>query len=362
MALLWMEGFDDLESTTTNLLTGLEGRWSGWAMDSSVVIQAGTRTGFGKEIYANSAAANIVFYAPISRIAAGNTLIVGMAVRIDNLTQGTGLGESGRTFFSLYNSVSTYHGQLYWINGGTIGWTLDVNGYNDAPVWTTTNVKLTEGVWHYLEVKILLNSTTGSISVRVDGGTEETGTSLNNTRASSVFDIQRIQFFEGQTNHRMTSEAAFDDIYVADDSGTINNDWLGSVEVVTVFPTSDGTVTQWTPSTGVDNYALLDEIPASDTDYIEASASTTRDLYGHGATTGSSVIHGIMPSIRCENVRAGIGTVELLVKGSAESSSGTVPLGQGKMLRSHIFETHPDTTAKFTDLNFTSVEVGVEVT
>lgn len=363
MALRWMEGFDDLATTTTDLLTKLEGRWDNWAMNSNVAVQAGTRTGFGKELLSSSASPglNVCNFKVHIPFAAGDTIIVGMALKLNNLTQSTGSGETGRTLFSLWNQAGTYHGQLYWINGGTLGWSRDVNGYNDAPIWTTTNVKLAEGAWTYVEAKIVLNNSTGSVSIRTDMGTEETGTNLNTSNATSLLDVAEISFFGGVTNHGMVEDCSIDDIYVADDTGTVNNDWLGSVEIVTVLPTADGTVSQWTPSTGVDHYALLDEIPPDDADYVSTGTSGHRDLFQKGAVSGSDTIYGIQTGVRVRNSGVSAATVETVVKGTAESTD-VHGCDNSFAMRWAVFETDPDTSTFFTDATLNAVEIGMEAT
>jgi hypothetical protein len=60
-----------------------------------------------------------------------------------------------------------------------------------------------------------------------------------------------------------------------------------------VRPASDVT-TQWTPSTGSDHYALIDEATASDADYIYATAAAQTDevkLATLTAPTGNLVIN-----------------------------------------------------------------------
>jgi hypothetical protein len=65
----------------------------------------------------------------------------------------------------------------------------------------------------------------------------------------------------------------FDD-FVFDDS-----EWPGAPYVYTLQPDADGSTNEWTPSTGSDNYAVVDEIPASDADYVETDGEDDIDLY-----------------------------------------------------------------------------------
>jgi hypothetical protein len=75
--------------------------------------------------------------------------------------------------------------------------------------------------------------------------------------------------------------AQADDWYICDLLGSYNNDFLDDVEVVTLVGEADSVVAL-TPSTGVDNYALVDGAGGSgrdDTEYVYSAVSTTSDMY-----------------------------------------------------------------------------------
>lgn len=67
--------------------------------------------------------------------------------------------------------------------------------------------------------------------------------------------------------------------WLVDDVTMVYDDWPGDVRYVKVAPTSDDSV-QWEPSTGGDNYAMVDEVPPSDSDYVRASGTGFIDKYG----------------------------------------------------------------------------------
>jgi hypothetical protein len=75
--------------------------------------------------------------------------------------------------------------------------------------------------------------------------------------------------------------------------------WLESV-VRYARPASDLSAGTWTPSTGTDLYAMLDETTASDTDYIEtASASTCQIALNSVTDPGTS--SGQVVTIRAQS-------------------------------------------------------------
>lgn len=56
--------------------------------------------------------------------------------------------------------------------------------------------------------------------------------------------------------------------------------WPGDLRVSPpILPQSDEAVT-WTPSVGVDNYAVVDEVPLGEADYVSSAVSGQKDKYG----------------------------------------------------------------------------------
>ena len=69
-------------------------------------------------------------------------------------------------------------------------------------------------------------------------------------------------------------------MYVLDTTGTDNNTFLGSQIVEAVFPNSNAQ-SNWSPSTGTNNAACVDENPSNDdTDYVYSTTVGNKDLYG----------------------------------------------------------------------------------
>lgn len=71
-----------------------------------------------------------------------------------------------------------------------------------------------------------------------------------------------------------TGTSAYVDDVVID-----NSEWPGAPYVYVLQPDADGVTNDWSPSTGSDNYAVVDEIPASTTDYVETDTDEDVDLY-----------------------------------------------------------------------------------
>ena len=69
-----------------------------------------------------------------------------------------------------------------------------------------------------------------------------------------------------------------DDVYVTNTSTR-----LGESRVAVLYPSADTAHADWTPSTGTDHYALVDETTVnSDTDYVASGTVGDLDLYEVG--------------------------------------------------------------------------------
>ena len=55
--------------------------------------------------------------------------------------------------------------------------------------------------------------------------------------------------------------------------------WPGAPFIYGLTPHGDGATTEWTPSAGAAHYPLVDEIPASSTDYVSSTTSGEVELY-----------------------------------------------------------------------------------
>jgi hypothetical protein len=92
----------------------------------------------------------------------------------------------------------------------------------------------------------------------------------------------------------LTFTQSYDDLYVCDGSGGVEDTFLGDHRVVCVVASSgNGTHADWTPLTGGDHGAMVDENPPNlDTDYNMAGSVGNRDTYNFAAL-------GVSGTIKC---------------------------------------------------------------
>lgn len=121
--------------------------------------------------------------------------------------------------------------------------------------------------YYWLEVKAINNAAGGgAFEVRLNG---ETILAVTGLTIANQFTRVAI----GKSTNGGSDACFFDDWIVWDNSGAINNDFLGERRCVTTMPSGDTLEADWTPSTGTSGFAMIDESPPSDADYIQANTA-----------------------------------------------------------------------------------------
>lgn len=131
-----------------------------------------------------------------------------------------------------------------------------------------SNRQLALGQWYHIEGKFRIGDTDGSIELRVDGETWLVANNID-TRNANTGNINGVRIGEKLANNA-NGTCLTDNFVLWDTTGAQNTDWLGDVEVLTVNPSADGTVTGWAANTG-DAYAAIDDGAAGedgDTTYV----------------------------------------------------------------------------------------------
>lgn len=98
------------------------------------------------------------------------------------------------------------------------------------------------------------------------------------TTSSGGTGWDRVGYADYSNQFSSGYNVAYDDLYIIIPDETEPNTFLGDVRAILVSPASDGSTTDWTPSTGTDNYAMVAD-PSAET-YVETNTAGDVDLYG----------------------------------------------------------------------------------
>lgn len=236
--------------------------------------------------------------------------------------------------------------------------TLDVErGSGSAVLGSIPIRKLT---WYYLELKATINSTTGSIEVRLNGNsTPVLSLSSSNTQATGNATIDGIRL--AGDSAQFNNDFQMCDYVIWDTTGSYNNDFLGDVRVQYCAPDGAGESTGWTASTGL-NYQCVDETPFNDADYVESSAANNRDLYTvQNVAAATGTVKAVQVIGRAFKTDAGARTMALLNKsGTTETVGTTINLASSAAFYTDLWETNPDTGTAWTISTANAVQIGVK--
>lgn len=341
MSLLWIDGFDDLATGTgTDVKARLARRYAlSGSSNPTYKSRSGRIGGYGLTSDSGTAYMTLT-----SLVNTNDTLIAGMGIypRVQST--------STVNFFSFNDgSVSGINCRIECISG-------EVSAYRGSTfLGGSAGAQVTYGRWYYVEAKVKVHSSAGSVEIRVGGRTVLLLTGINTQAGSHAY-------YDKFWLHPHSYD--YDDIYLADTQGAVNNNFLGNMRVVTLFPNGDGGTNEWTTSSGSDHYAIVDEgIENDDTDYVESDTSGQTELWTYGDISGVGVISGLQLTTVCRDTNTPVFSLKMPAKSGATTSDGTAQVvgmaDYGVLHR--VLETDPDTTALWTDSGLNAAQFGLKV-
>lgn len=153
-------------------------------------------------------------------------------------------------------------------------WSDGIRVYRETTLLGTGSAGLTKGL-HHIEAKVFSDASAGTVTVKIDGTTVLDLSGVN----TGGSDITTIRWGATSVLYR-------DNYYIADD-------FQGELISVLCKPSSDDSV-QFTPSTGSDNYAMIDEVVHDDdTTYVESSTVGHKDIYEYENIPSGYTVVGI---------------------------------------------------------------------
>jgi hypothetical protein len=343
MSLLWIEGFENMGSTDNAALapTGILARkYPTVGGASSMKLQAGRIGGHALELpYATS-----LTFPGLGTTDA--TLVVGFALKSTPLV--------AYRILSLYDDTTegvnlrlTITGELAVYLGNSL-------------LEATSGLGLTAATWYWIEMKVLCNGSTGTYEIRVGGVNVASDTGVN-TKAGSHNYHNSIKL----ENLTSPSFVHYDDLYILDGGGAVNNDFLGNMKVLSILPDGDSATVQFTPSAAVDHNTLVSENPIDDdTTYVEDTVVGHQDIYDYGTVVGAgSSIAGVQINSCVRETDANSFTLKMpIISGANTSTDAGQAVGTTNYTILHrISETNPNTSNAWTATSLNAAQFGVEV-
>lgn len=288
-------------------------------------------------------------------------------------------------------AFDTSHGPniTTWLDGGgnqiaavtvlpTGALKLTVNSPAGTPTATfqTSGPVITANGWWHIECKLDCGVTAGSgtFEIRVEGVTvlQETGLTFS-AAATGPFVEQFVSMWEQSFN--TVFEGGNPDTYYKDTvlwngNGTQNIDFLGSVIVASLIPTSDVSL-NWTPTPGTDTGAtILATAPPVDASiYLDApypAPAAYKGLLSH-LTGDITSVKCLMTMVRAAKVDGGDGSLQVGIISSPASAPATAlganrPITTAQTYWRDVIELDPKTAAPWLPSSVNVAEIQINRT
>jgi hypothetical protein len=347
--LRWIEGFD-IDYPIVNMLRK-------YNYYNSEYVNPGTpRLGAGYAAYA--AVGGPVFRTPSK--GAVRTMVVGMGI----FPQSVG---SDQKIFQFCDPTNSDAEQIsLWMTDAT-GSKTRFKIKRGVTVLGIASIDIDWGSWIFLEFKAIMDTdgTDGECYLRINEATVIAVTGADTT-SSSGSTIDKAEWF-------LTTDVndwGVDDMYVLDDTGTENNDYLGNSAVRGRLPNGDGALTQWnwqgtSPSTNWDRVseaAIDDSTTYNDVD----TAITGRiDLFTKAALTEiTSAIYGVQITHSYKLDAAGDVHARLKFRNPtptvANGPDREVNVTDHYLWFTEMYEKDPTINADWTVVSFNAMQIGYE--
>jgi len=349
MAFLFCDSFDKYGTSASVAETGYDSAFITLSLSTSI-----KRTGTHSLTLSTSNWIESTINAPIA--ASGSTAIVGVGLYID------AVGTGGAIEFIQIKEGATVHMTLALTRTGASSGQMKMAVYRGDAVTLlgTSTYEVADDTWYYIEFKTTIHDTTGAYEVRVDGVNRLSASGVDTRNgATGVFNTFRVSCPVNGSNNTF-----IDDLYVLDGSGGSMNDFLGPQSIQwLVAQSGDGSNADWTPSTGGDNGAMVDEnTPDADSTYNTSTTVGHKDTYNLANLTLTGTIRGVQSVLRMRKTDASARTIKTVFRSNGTDYDQT----EQEVLTtySNIVEpraTDPDTSAAWTSSAVNALEVGPKV-
>lgn len=282
------------------------------------------------------------------------TFIAGAAVYYGNIAGGTifkFLSDAGATVHITIqrNSDST----ISILRGATVLAT------------STTHFLPADSAWRYIEAKVLLSDTVGTVDVYMNGDPDVVLSygpgDTKNGGTSTTF--EQVTFGSDGSNSHFV-----DDVYLCNGAGGAPYDTrLGEVRCWPITPSGNGNSSMLvgSDSNSTDNYLLVDETPLNlnTADYVGSAVNDDKDTYVYSnltPTTGTVV--SVRVATQGSKTDGGAKSIKPVVRHGATEHDGTAyPLATDTTRTQQVYETNPVTAVAWTISDVNNAEFGVKV-
>jgi len=346
MTLLYFDGFDGYDTAVDAETYGR------WHKLSDINISAGGagRDGTGRSLVGDTGTTNVALL-PITDQAT-NTMYCGFGFKVDSLNAANA------------SIISFVSGTTITVND--VQCSVFLNGSSQleirrgtVTVLGTGSTVLLDDTWYFLEVKCLVHNSTGKLEVKLNETveiSEFTGDTQNESSDSISSILFGIQFSSGFYH--------YDDFYILNNLGSINNSYLGDIQCKLLYPSADNSVA-WSPTGEASNYLTVDDVvgaPDDDTTYVSSSTTSQKDTYDLDNMATATSVHGMKTISRSTKTEVNPREIDIGITTGANIQATTVILGEGYGTTSLIFEDQDGAATAWTESAVNAAVLTLELT
>lgn len=222
-------------------------------------------------------------------------LIMGGRFRFDEIQSNK---EYWWELLSLSNGGGYPHHYVTVTNTGSIA-LMWANGATSYIIAQTSGGLAGLGTFHYIEADYTLGPA-GNVKVYLNGALVLDFTGDTIVHAANI--VSPCQFYYWA----IFEQVYLTDFYIADETTAKNNAPLGDVRMFTLFPNADLAEQDWTCSSGVNRFDLLDNVPATNANYISAAlAGDVSEFTAPDLPPNVAAVYGCTMTIRAMKNDAG---------------------------------------------------------
>lgn len=212
------------------------------------------------------------------------------------------------------------------------------------------------GTWHYIGIEGTIDNSSGGGAVYLDGVAVVTASGVDTQAWAGEAMVDGFSYVGPNSNGSTLN-------FIIDDWATFDtNVWEGEARVDVLRPVSDSSV-DFTPSSGSDRYAMVDEtLGDADTTYNASNAVGDVDLFGMSDLSGSPTILAIQLVAYAKKTDAATRLLRLLCDpggGVDEGSDFALPLDYTRVERALL--TNPDTGVAWTPAEVNALVAGYKL-
>lgn len=227
---------------------------------------------------------------------------------------------------------------------------------------TSPSNSLVAGAWNFIEVKVLFaTGATGTVTVKVNGVTVLTLSSVITCVSANAY-ANQIQFrFTASIN---VGTMKFDDLYVFNALGGINNDFAGDSKVVVLRPAGAGHTQSWTTNGSGTHFGCINQTnPDGDTTYLSSSTIGQIDVETLDALPASvTAVLAVQTVISARKDDASVRQIApVLSDGSTDAAGTTVGLANNFAYYMQAYDQNPLTTSNWATGDFATLQAGAKV-